>query len=164
MDFEHFEEKEAVKKAAMIEENGYTFYSILAHETQDAETKALFQRLAADELKHKKIIENKYFEEAGLGEQITEEELSLEEYIERGHDSDIFTRRIDVKALVKILDHPRKALIVALDTEKYSVRLFTELANNAETEDVKEIYRSLIKEEESHVELIEALLKAAPPL
>ncbi len=164
MDFEQFEEKEAVKKAAMIEENGYRFYSILALRTEDAETKALFKRLAADELNHKKVIENKYFESAGLGEQITDEELSLEDYLNRKDAGDIFTRRIDIEALVKILDHPRKALIVAFDTERYSVNLFEELAKNAETEEGKKIYQNLAEEEKAHVELIEALLKAAPPL
>ncbi len=164
MDFDQFEEKEAVKKAALIEENGYKFYSIMTDRTEDPDTKAVFASLAADELKHKSVIENKFFEAAGLGEQITDEELALEDYLNKEDAGDIFTKRIDVEELIKILDHPRKALIVAFDTERYSVNLFEGLAKGAKTEEGRKMYQSIAEEEKAHVELIEALLKAAPPL
>ncbi len=83
MVFEHFEEKEAVKKAAMIEENGVRFYTLLSEKTQDEAARAVFKKLARDEKKHFKVVEEKFFPEAGYSEQITEEELALEEYIER---------------------------------------------------------------------------------
>ncbi len=164
MDFDHLEEKEAVKKAALIEENGYKFYSIMTDRSEDAETKAIFARLAADEVKHKKVIENRYFEEAGFGMHITEEELMLEDYLTRTHAGEIFTKRIDVEKLADMLDHPRKALDLALSTEKYSVSLFEGLAKNAKTEEGRQMYLNIAQEEKAHVELIESLLKVAPPL
>lgn len=163
MAFEHLEEKEAVKRAAMIEENGVRFYTLLSEKTQDEEARAVFKKLARDEKKHFKVVEEKFFPEAGYSEQITEEELALEEYIEKTGAADIFTKRIDVDALVGLLDHPRKALMVALHTERYAVELFSNLAERSETDEGKKIYEELAEEERSHVSQIEALLAVAPP-
>lgn len=163
MYFDHLEEKEAVKKAALIEENGRTFYTLLAENTDDESARAVFKRLAGDETKHLKLIESKFFPEAGYTDQITDEEIALEDYIEKTGGADIFTKRIDVAALVRLIDHPRKALIVALDTERHSVEFFTELGEKAGSEEARTIYKELAEEERSHVRHIEDLLKAAPP-
>ncbi len=164
MVFEHFEEKEAVKKAAMIEENGVRFYTLLSEKTQDEETRAVFKKLARDEKKHFKVVEEKFFPEAGYSEQITEEEIALEEYIQKTGAADIFTKRIDVDALVVLLDSPRKALMVALHTERYSVELFGNLAEKSETEEARKLYEEIADEERAHVSQIEALLAATPEL
>ena len=42
MAFEHIEEKEAVKKAALIEENGIRFYTLMAEKTTDEKARATF--------------------------------------------------------------------------------------------------------------------------
>lgn len=162
MAFEHFEEKEAVKMAAMIEENGVRFYTLLSEKTQDDEAKAVFKKLAGDEKKHFKVVEEKFFPEAGYSEQITEEEIALEEYIQKTGAADIFTKRIDVDALVGLLDSPWKALMVALDTERYSVKFFSSLAEKSETEEARKLYEEIADEERAHVSQIEALLAAVP--
>ncbi len=162
MVFEHFEEKEAVKMAAMIEENGLTFYTRMSEMAKDEGAKKIFKELAMDEKKHSRVIEDKFFPEAGYTEQITEEEIVLEEYIEKTGAADIFTKRIDVNALIDLLDSPRKALILALDTERYSVKLFSELAEKAETEEARKLYEEIAEEERTHVVKIEALLAATP--
>ncbi|MEE9613955.1 MAG: ferritin family protein [Thermodesulfobacteriota bacterium] len=158
--FEHIEEKEAVEKAALIEKNGFTFYSLLAAKTEDAEAAAVFKRLAKDEEKHLKIIEKKYFPEAGFGELITEEELEVEEYVRTRGVPDLFTRRIDIEKLVHAIDEPRKALLIALDAEVHSVEFFTKLAEKSSTEEGREICLELAEEERQHVEHIEELLKS----
>lgn len=163
MYFDHLEEKEAVKTAALIEENGYKFYTLLAANAEDERAKEVFKRLAGEETGHLKLIESKFFPEAGFGEQITYEEIALEEYIEKTGGADIFTKRIDVEALVRLIDHPRKALIVALDTERHSVAFFDNLSEKAGTEEARAIYKGLADEERSHVRHIEELLKSAPP-
>src|SRR3990170_2967811 len=147
MYFDHIEEKEAVKKAALIEENGLKFYTLLAEHTDDAKAKSVFKRLAGEETKHLKLIEGKFFPEVGYNEQITDEEVALEEYIEKTGGADIFTKRIDVAALIRLIDHPRKALIVALDTERHSVEFFDNLSKKVRSEEARAIYRELADEE-----------------
>jgi rubrerythrin len=163
MYFDHLEEKEAVKKAALLEENGFKFYTLLAENTADEKARAVFKQLAGEETRHLKLIESRFFPEAGYGEQITDEELAIEAYIEKTGGADIFTKRIDVDALVRLIDHPRKALIVALDTERHSVEFFDNLSQKAGTEEARTIYKELADEERSHVRHIEVLLAEAPP-
>lgn len=158
--FEHIEEKEAVKTAALIEVNGYRFYKLLAGMAMSAEARTVFRRLAEDEKKHLKIIETMYFHEAGFSDQVTEEEILIEDYLEREGRADIFTRRIDVEELVRSIDDPKKALMVALDTERHSVRFFEHLSERSATEEGRRIYRELAHEEMGHVRQIEAMLSA----
>lgn len=160
--FDKFEEMEAVKKAALIEENGHKFYSILAERTSSEDAKAVFRKFAADELKHLKVIEGKFFPEAGLNEQITEEELAIEDYVEKSGSGDIFTRRIDVEALLRVVDSQRKALIVALDTERHSVQFFSSLSEKCQTPEARKLYEELAEEEKRHVSEIESLLVKTP--
>jgi rubrerythrin len=156
--FEHLEEKEAVKTAALIEVNGYRFYKLLADRTEKKEVKAIFKKLADDEKKHLKVIETMFFPEAGFTEQITEEEIEIEDYLEREGRADLFTRRINIDDLVASIDTQKKALMVALDTEKHSVHFFQHLSKKSSTEEGRRIYRELVEEEMSHVSQIEAML------
>ncbi len=161
-EFEHVEEEEAVKMAAMIEENGLSFYTRMSELTKDEGARKVFKDLARDEKEHYRVIEEKFVPEVGFSEQITEEEIVLEEYIEKTGAADLFTKRIDVDALIGLLDTPRKALILALDTERYSVKLFSNLAEKSETEEARKLYEEIADEERTHVVKIEALLAATP--
>ncbi len=164
MAFEHLEEKEAVIRAALIEVNGYRFYKLLADRVDDAETKEALLKLAADEKKHQHLIEKKFFPEAGFSpDEVTDEELVLEDYIEKSGAADIFSRRIDVDALVKVLDTTKRALILALDTERNSVEYFSALAAGAQSDEARAVYEELVDEERGHVALIEGLLAALKP-
>ena len=66
--FEHMEEKEAVKIATLIEKNGYAFYKYMAKKTEDKGIKAIMERLAEEESRHMKIIEEKFYPEVGFGD------------------------------------------------------------------------------------------------
>ena len=156
--FEHLEEKEAVKTAALIEVNGYRFYKLLANRTESKEVKAIFKKLADDEKKHLKVIETMFFPEAGFTEQVTEEELEIEDYLEREGRADLFTKKINVDDLVASIDTQKKALMLALDTERHSVQFFQHLSTKSSTEEGRRIYTELAEEEMSHVSQIEAML------
>lgn len=156
--FDHIEEKEAVKRAALIEINGYRFYSLLAEKAENKEARAAFRLLAEDEKKHLKALETRFFHEAGFSDEITEEELIIEEYLEKKGVADIFTRRINVDKLVHAIDSPKKALTVALDTERHSVEYFEHLARRTRTDEGRKIYLELADEERSHVRQIESML------
>ncbi len=158
MGFEHFEEKEAVKIAARIEENGLKFYTILSDRVQDSEVRAVINDLARDEKKHLKVIESKFFPRAGFGEQITDEEVAMEANLERSGEADIFTKNVDMEEVLNTLGTPEKALELALKAEKYSVEFFKDLAKRAETEESRAIYEDLADEEMRHVAKVEGIL------
>lgn len=160
MTFEHLEEKEAVETASLIERNGFAFYSILADKTEDKKIKAVFKRLAKDEKKHMKILEAKYYPDAGFGEQITDEEIAIEDYVRRSADPKIFTEEIDVEKLVHAIDSIKKAVILAIHTERYSAEYFEGLAKKASTKEGIRMYAELADEEREHVKALENILKS----
>lgn len=160
--FEHLEEKEAVKRAALIEINGYRFYTKLAERAENGQARDIFKKLADDERRHLKVLEMKFFPEAGFAEEITEEEILIEDYLERKGVPDIFTRHINVEALVHSIDSPKKALLIALDTEKHSVDYFEHLSKRCKTEEGRNIYLELVQEEKAHVSQIQGMLAASP--
>jgi len=102
--FEQFEEQEAVKKSAMIEKNGFAFYSQLIEKFSDAKILEILKKLRDDEKKHLETIENRYFKEVGFGDTITEEEVEVELYVEAKGVPDLFTRNIDMKKLIASID------------------------------------------------------------
>jgi len=157
MPFEHLEEKEAVKKAAMIEVNGYKFYTILADRVKDDGVRDVLKSLAKEEKKHLKVIEELFFPEAGFSEEIDEEEQGIEDHIERSGEADIFTWRVNVGGLIDALNDPKKALVLALDTERFSLKFFTGLSEKAESPEARKLYRELAEEERYHVARIEGL-------
>lgn len=157
--FDHIEEKEAVKRAAMIEVNGLRFYTSLARLAQDKTIKEVFKRLAAEEKGHLKTIEKIYFPEAGFPvDEVTEEEVAIEEYVQNHSPSDVFTRRMDMDRFVCQIDSPRKALETALNAERYSVDYFEDMGRRVTTEDGRRLCRELAEEERSHVAHLEELL------
>lgn len=159
MVFEHIDEKEAVKRAALIEANGYRFYTLLAARVEDGKTREALLKLAEDEKKHQDLIEKEFFPRAGFSpDEITDEELVIEEYIGKSGVADIFTRRVNMVELLKSIDTTKKALILAINTERNSVEYFDALARRAVSEDARGIYKDLAQEERRHVALIEELL------
>jgi len=157
--FDHIEEKEAVERAALIEKNGIAFYTLLAERVNDKGIRAVIKRLAADEKRHLRIIENKYFPEAGFPIEVTDEEIEIEKYVKK-NTPDLFTRRINIEKLFALVTEPKKALLIALDTEVHSAEYFENLAKRAMTEDGRKIYRELAEEEKGHVRDIEEILES----
>ncbi|MBI3398377.1 MAG: ferritin family protein [Deltaproteobacteria bacterium] len=160
MAFEHLEEKEAVEIASLIEKNGFAFYSILADRAEDEAVKAVFKKLAKDEKRHMKILENKYYPEAGFGEQITDEEIAIEDYVLRTADPKIFTEEVNVEKLVHVIDSIKKAVILAIHTERYASEYFEDMAKKASTEDGAKMYKELADEERAHARELEVILKS----
>jgi len=158
MSFEQFEEKEAVKISAVIEANGFKFYTILSNRVSEPAVKTVLKDLARDEKRHLRIIEEKFFPKAGFNEQITDEEVAMEANIERSGQADIFTKHVDMKEIINVLETPLKALELALEAEKYSVVFFGELAEKAETPEARSIYEALVDEETRHVAKVEGLI------
>ncbi len=158
MSFEQFEEKEAVKTAALIETNGLKFYNILGRRVTDSEVKAIISDLARDEKKHLQVIEKMFFPRAGFTEQITDEEVAMEANIESSGQADIFTKHVDMEEVVNALETPVKALELALEAEKYSVVFFTELSEKAETAEARALYEELAEEEKRHVAKVEGII------
>ena len=159
MPFEHIEEKEAVERAAFIEDNGYAFYIGLAEKTENAKAAKVFKKLAADEKRHKKVLEDRFFKEAGFPDYITDEEIEIEKFVRDEGVPDLFARNIDMEKLVSLIDDDNKAILIAIETERHSAKYFEVLSEKAVSEDGKRFYLELAEEETLHVRELQALLE-----
>ena len=158
MPFEHLEEKEAVERAALIEQNGFAFYMGLAEKTKNADAARVFKKLADDERKHKRLLEEKFFPEAGFPDIVTDEEIEIEKFVEAEGVPDLFTRNIDMDKLIDLIDDDNKAVLIALETERHSAKYFEALSEKAKSEEAKKFYLHLAEEERGHVKELEKLL------
>ena len=157
--FEHMEEKEAVKIATRIEENGYAFYTLLAKKADDKKVKEVLKRLAAEESRHMKVIEEKFYPQAGFSDIITEEEIDMEEHVDLTADPRIFALNIDIEKLVHSIDSVKKAILLAVQAERYAAEFFEAMAGKASTEEGKRMYQSLVEEERGHAKALAALVE-----
>jgi len=157
--FEHMEEKEAVKIATRIEENGYAFYTLLAKKADDKKVKEVLKRLAAEESRHMKVIEEKFYPQAGFSDIITEEEIDMEEHVDLTADPRIFALNIDIEKLVHSIDSVKKAILLAVQAERYAAEFFESMAGKATTEEGKRMYLSLVEEERGHAKALAALVE-----
>jgi rubrerythrin len=158
--FEHLEEKEAVKKASLIEKNGYDFYAHLAERAEDRDIKVTLKKLASEEKRHMKVLEDKYYPEAGFGDLITNEEIDIEEYVNKTMDEKVFTLNLDMEKLVHTIDTVHKAILLAMHAERYTAEYFEGMAEKTSTEDGKKIYKELADEERKHARELEVLLES----
>jgi rubrerythrin len=65
---------------------------------------------------------------------------------------------IDMEKLVNSIDSVRKAVLLAVQAERYAAEFFEGLAEKAETEDGRRMYQSLVEEEKGHARALVALL------
>ncbi len=158
--FEHIEEKEAVEKAALIEKNGIRFYTLLLEKIHVPNIREVFKELLKDEKRHLQIVEEEYFPEAGFSDIVTDEELEIENYVKNLGVPDLFMKRINIDKLVAAINDPKKALLIALDTERHSAKFFEHMAGRASTAEGRKMYRELAEEEKAHVKHIEYLLES----
>ena len=66
---------------------------------------------------------------------ITEEEIDMEEHVDHTTNPKIFALNIDMEKLVNSIDSVRKAVLLAVQAERYAAEFFEGLAEKAETED-----------------------------
>ncbi|MBI5893916.1 MAG: ferritin family protein [Deltaproteobacteria bacterium] len=159
MEFEHIEEIEAVKIASLIEKNGFSFYTSLSKRAEDKAIKDILIKLAADEKKHINLLEKKFYSKAGLGEQITEEELDVEDYVEKNIHPAMFTKNVDMNRIINAIGSIKKAIILAINVEKQAGDFFDVMAKKAETEKGRTMYKMLADEERGHQRQLENILK-----
>jgi rubrerythrin len=128
-----------IKIALQLEKDGYAYYAEAAERCQNDYGKKMFERLARDEIDHRKrfrAIAEDLFGEVDEGE---------------GRHLDIF-ENIDfstVSGEYAALDH-------AIAFEKKAQRFFADAAERARDENLKKLFRTIAREEETHRALLEA--------
>ena len=143
-----FDIQEMLEFAIRIEENGEYFYKQMAAKIQDNSIKEMFNMLAAEEIKHRKIFENmlsslyKYIpSESYLGEYFN--------YLRSYANDYIFTEDKKPEIVVKKINSAKEALDFAIGIELDSVLYYLEMKNLVSKEQIN-LVDNIIEEERKH--------------
>jgi rubrerythrin len=159
---EQFSGFEVILAAMEVEKNGHRFYSTMAGKAKHELAKEVFSWLAQDEVEHLrrlKDLEAKYEEGA-----FWEHEEEFLPYLQRFRDSEIFPSAERLETILQKDEFDLEALDLAIEAEDKFAAYFQKAADNAKTDDGKEVFRWLAAEECRHAVVLrerKAKLQAA---
>ena len=132
-----------------MELEGKKFYENLSKESEVKELKGVFDFLALQEEVH-------YY---AFSRMEGNEEVSIEDKKNAVKEArEIFSKIAPDFSAPAELNTAAETYKKALELEKNAVKYYTELLSSAETEDQKNVLKHIISEEESHVQVLEALI------
>jgi rubrerythrin len=135
--------KSILEKAANKENEAYLLYKDMAGRVKDAQTKSILDKFAADELKHKQVIEN--FKVTDLKNHEIDEtsRQGVSEYL----TGESFSEQADFKDV----------LVYAAKREKAACEFYKRMSTSVDDFELKGLFKWLAQEESKHKEDIEAL-------
>jgi rubrerythrin len=140
----------ALEMAIQTEIDGHTFYQQFADRTRDPEAKAMFRRLAQDEVMHVELLSST--------KAVLEENGAWSAYqgltIQPVQGAPIFSRE-RVEQNIVAYSSDLSALRVAFLIEKDAVDFYTKAAEQTADSNGRRMYLDLVKMEQGHLELLE---------
>lgn len=148
-----FHASEIVEVAMRIEQNGGTFYGLLADKITDPLVKDLFLSLAAEEKKHFETFKE-VLSRANLWEPLGSYAPEYRDYMECLASQSVFTI-VEPQRFEKFATTPKDAIIHAQRMEKDSIIFYYEMRGYVPVAE-RDIIEKLIDEERKHfVQLVE---------
>ncbi len=133
--------KEIIKQAAEQEEKAYKFYTDALKFVKDAAAKLWIKELAAEELKHKEMLQKFDVSKIRKFKPDKVQDLHIAEYL------------VD-KDVTEIKDF-QDVLIVAMKKEQKSYTFYVSMAKSTDNADMKKLCKILAQEELKHKHKIE---------
>jgi rubrerythrin len=140
----------ALQMAIQTEIDGYSFYVKFAQQTEDADARVMFERLARDELMHLELLQSTKATFEETGEWAEYEGLSLD--VVEG--APIFSRERVEQNLVGYTSD-LSALRMAYLIEKDAVDFYTRAAEGTDDPNGRRMFQDLVKMERGHLDLLE---------
>ncbi len=128
------------------EQGAHDFYIAFSNKTKSLSTKILLEKLAEEELIHKKRLEH-------INVHKTKFKI-------KGHETRL--KELEYHLSLTPLDELKEvkdAFIQAISLEQESQQIYSELATMSENRAIAQIFRSLIIEEQKHEKLLEETLR-----
>jgi rubrerythrin len=157
-----FSGSELLEVALGIERNGAAFYQALAEKTKNNSARAIYEHLAAEEVKHLKTFQGmlnavgNYQPPEGYAE---EYELYLKSLV----DSSVFTDVASARQIAASVSSEVEALDIGIQAEKDSILFYTEMQNLVKPADYQVIL-TIINQERDHLNQLSQLKKQCPKL
>jgi rubrerythrin len=140
----------ALEQAIQAEIEGYHFYTMSAAATSDAQGKAMFEKLAKDEVQHAEFLraQHRALEATGRVDRIIE--IAGESSFDSG--APFFSAQFEQRAADAHFE--MTALSVGAQLEADAIRFYAEQADKAEDPEVAAFFRELSTWETGHHDLL----------
>ncbi len=154
-----FSGSELLEVALGIEENGAAFYQALAEKTKDKNARAIYEHLAAEEIKHQKTFRGmldkvgNYQPPEGYAE-----EYYL--YLKSLVDNSVFTDVAHARQIAARVASQTEALDIGIQAEKDSILFYTEMNNLVKPAD-HQVITNIINQERDHLNQLTQLKAGA---
>lgn len=160
MNYENFNDLEALKIAINIEEEGLEFYSILSKNARKREAKEIFCKLASDEKEHLDTFTKAYNETLSSANSAEGyEDYTVDEYIKHVIDTGVFTQKGEAKRLTTEIKTDIDALKIGIQAEKDAILYYHEAFKNTRNDAGKRAFEFLLNEEKKHLKFLAEKLK-----
>jgi rubrerythrin len=138
-----------VKDAIRVENDGYRFYRLVEEKTADPKGKEVFASLAKDETNHMQILKNLYQSIKQDKELKLDELKDMKHILETTSESPIFSEAF--KTRLNQSHFEMTALSIGILLEKNSIEFYKKFAEEAESQDVKQLFDYLSEWEGEHL-------------
>ena len=147
---------EALKMAIALEEQGLRFYQWAADQVEGATPVKMFMKFADDEREHAEVFQNMMDTQEPLQPLFDEQEA--EAYLGALMADTVFPDQCQWDKWVESLHDPAAVVNYAIQAEKDSIRLYTEMMIQAKVLDAKKTLRRIMEEEKGHLRKLERYL------
>jgi rubrerythrin len=137
--------------AKEMEEAGIAFYKALARQVGDPDAKALFLKLASDEVQHLRGIEK--LEQQTLDRAPNEQDALVEQYIRGLVDTKVFPDPSEADAVARSVGGVPDALAFGIRAERASIAFYSKTWMLGRSE----VAGNLIEQEREHLRLLTEL-------
>ena len=141
--------------AKEMERDGLAFYKAVAKAVSDPDAKAMFLRLASDEIQHVRDIERL---EEHAGDYFPSQEDSLvAQYVQGIVDTNVFPPLSEVPKIAASAKGVVKAIDFGIGAEKRAMDFYAKTVGETENADATDTLNRLRAEEERHLKLLTEL-------
>jgi rubrerythrin len=144
-----FSGSELLEVAVGIEKNGAAFYQALAEKIKGPSARAIYEHLAAEEIKHQKTFQA-MLETVGSYQPPEGYAKEYQLYLKSLVDSSVFTDVAQARQRAAEASSQIKALDIGIQAEKDSILFYTEIQNLVKPAD-RQVVLKIIDEERGHL-------------
>ncbi len=152
-----FSGSELLEVAVGIEKNGAAFYQALAEKTKDKSTRAIYEHLAAEEIKHRRTFQD-MLDKVGDYQPPEGYTEDYQLYLKSLVDSSVFTDVTQARQIAAKVSSEAEALDIGIQAEKDSILFYTEMKELVKPAD-HQIMLNIINQEREHLNQLSQIKK-----
>ncbi|MGQ3684354.1 MAG: ferritin-like domain-containing protein [Candidatus Loosdrechtia sp.] len=160
LQYENFNDTEAMLIAIHLEEEGLEFYSTIAKNVKCDKVRETFSQLASDEKEHLAQFQKVHLDLSPLANPVGDyEDCMVDLYLKYLVDTGVFTKKGEAKRLANEINTDTDALKVGIQAEEAAIHYYCEAAKKTKHKKGKKVFKQLANEERRHLALLTKHLK-----